>query len=54
MKYVIGIIGLLVILAIAWLASNGKNRVKFRPVIVMIVLQFILGYILLNTGVVTS
>ncbi|MGK4094846.1 NupC/NupG family nucleoside CNT transporter [Bacillus altitudinis] len=51
MKYVIGIIGLLVILAIAWLASNGKKRVKFRPVIFMIVLQFILGYILLNTGV---
>ncbi|AMM90899.1 pyrimidine nucleoside transporter NupC [Bacillus pumilus] len=51
MKYVIGIIGLLVILAIAWLASNGKKLVKFRPVIVMIVLQFILGYILLNTGV---
>ncbi|EKF37027.1 MULTISPECIES: NupC/NupG family nucleoside CNT transporter [Bacillus] len=51
MKYVIGIFGLLVILAIAWLASNGKKRVKFRPVIVMIVLQFILGYILLNTGV---
>ncbi|WP_178897472.1 NupC/NupG family nucleoside CNT transporter [Bacillus altitudinis] len=51
MKYVIGIIGLMVILAIAWLASNGKKRVKFRPVIVMIVLQFILGYILLNTGV---
>ncbi|GLF89419.1 nucleoside permease NupC [Bacillus safensis] len=51
MKYVIGIIGLLVIIAIAWLASNGKKRVKFRPVIVMIVLQFILGYILLNTGV---
>ncbi|PCK18939.1 NupC/NupG family nucleoside CNT transporter [Bacillus pumilus] len=51
MKYVIGIIGLLVILAIAWLASNGRKRVKFRPVIVMIVLQFILGYILLNTGV---
>ncbi|WP_144667479.1 NupC/NupG family nucleoside CNT transporter [Bacillus altitudinis] len=51
MKYVIGIIGLLVILAIAWLASNGKKRVKFRPVIAMIVLQFILGYILLNTGV---
>ncbi|WP_375566617.1 NupC/NupG family nucleoside CNT transporter [Bacillus pumilus] len=51
MKYVIGIIGLLVILAIAWLASNGKKRVKFRPVFVMIVLQFILGYILLNTGV---
>ncbi|MFJ5964112.1 MULTISPECIES: NupC/NupG family nucleoside CNT transporter [unclassified Bacillus (in: firmicutes)] len=51
MKYVIGIIGLLVILAIAWLASNGRKKVKFRPVIVMIVLQFIFGYILLNTGV---
>ncbi|KAA6447293.1 NupC/NupG family nucleoside CNT transporter [Bacillus swezeyi] len=51
MKYLIGIVGLIVILGLAWLVSSGKKRVKRRPVIVMIVLQFVLGYILLNTGV---
>ncbi|MEC1258995.1 NupC/NupG family nucleoside CNT transporter [Bacillus swezeyi] len=51
MKYLIGIVGLIVVLGLAWLVSSGKKRVKRRPVIVMIVLQFVLGYILLNTGV---
>jgi nucleoside transport protein len=49
MKYVIGILGLVIILGITWLASNNRKKVKYRPVIVMIVLQFILGFILLNT-----
>ncbi|MCY8340655.1 NupC/NupG family nucleoside CNT transporter [Bacillus haynesii] len=51
MKYLIGLIGLFVVLGLAWLVSSGKKRVKYRPVIVMIVLQFVLGYILLNTGI---
>ncbi|MEC3608213.1 NupC/NupG family nucleoside CNT transporter [Bacillus glycinifermentans] len=51
MKFLIGIAGLIVFLALAWAASSAKNRVKYRPVIVMIVLQFVLGYVLLNTGV---
>ncbi|WP_458110608.1 NupC/NupG family nucleoside CNT transporter [Bacillus sp. PK6-013] len=51
MKYLIGLIGLFVVLGLAWLVSSGKKRVKYRPVIVMIVLQFALGYVLLNTGI---
>ncbi|TWJ47685.1 Nucleoside permease NupC [Bacillus paralicheniformis] len=51
MKYLIGLIGLFVVLGLAWLVSSGKKRVKYRPVIIMIVLQFALGYVLLNTGV---
>ncbi|KKB73999.1 MULTISPECIES: NupC/NupG family nucleoside CNT transporter [Bacillus] len=51
MKFLIGIAGLIVFLALAWVVSSAKNRVKYRPVIVMIVLQFVLGYVLLNTGV---
>ncbi|MCY7776939.1 NupC/NupG family nucleoside CNT transporter [Bacillus haynesii] len=51
MKYLIGLIGLFVVLGLAWLVSSGKKRVKYRPVIAMIVLQFALGYVLLNTGV---
>lgn len=31
--------------------QQRKKRVKYRPVIIMIVLQFALGYVLLNTGV---
>ncbi|MDX7996988.1 nucleoside permease NupC [Bacillus subtilis] len=51
MKYLIGIIGLLVFLGLAWIASSGKKRIKIRPIVVMLILQFILGYILLNTGI---
>ncbi|MGL4570449.1 MAG: NupC/NupG family nucleoside CNT transporter [Clostridium sp.] len=49
MKYIIGIIGLIVVLALAWIASYDKKKVKYKPVIIMIVLQFILGFVLLNT-----
>ena len=51
MKYIIGIIGLIVVLGLAWITSTDKKKVKYQPVIVMITLQFILGFILLNTGV---
>ncbi len=50
-KYIIGIIGLIVVLALAWVASNDKKKVKYRPIITMIILQFIFGFILLNTQV---
>lgn len=49
MKYFIGIIGLLVTLGLAWLVSSDKKKIKYRPILIMIVLQFILGYLLLNT-----
>lgn len=51
MKYIIGLIGLLVTLGLAWIASYDKKKVKFKPIVIMIVLQFILGFILLNTQV---
>ena len=51
MKYINGIIGLIFVLGLAWITSTDKKKVKYRPVIVMIILQFILGFILLNTGV---
>ena len=49
MKYIIGVIGLVVVLALAWIASNDKKNVKYKPVIIMLFLQFILGFVLLNT-----
>lgn len=49
MKYVIAIIGLLVVLGLALLASNNKKQVRYRPIILMIVIQIILAALLLNT-----
>ncbi|MBZ9685785.1 NupC/NupG family nucleoside CNT transporter [Clostridium estertheticum] len=51
MKYIIGIIGLIVVLGLAWITSTDKKKVKYRPIVRMIILQFILGFILLNTEV---
>ncbi|MGB7998663.1 MAG: NupC/NupG family nucleoside CNT transporter [Anaerobacillus sp.] len=51
MKYLMGIVGLVIILSVAWIASNNRKKIKYRPIITMIVLQFILGFILINTSV---
>ena len=42
MKYLIGIIGIIVVLLMAWAFSKDKKKIKYRPVVIMIVLQFIL------------
>ncbi|MDZ4994668.1 NupC/NupG family nucleoside CNT transporter [Clostridium perfringens] len=49
MKYIIGILGLFVVLALAWVGSSDKKNVKYKPIIIMLILQFILGFVLLNT-----
>ncbi|MEC0244396.1 NupC/NupG family nucleoside CNT transporter [Paenibacillus chitinolyticus] len=51
MKYAVALIGLIVILSLAWLVSSDKKKIKYRPVLVMIALQIILGMVLLKTGV---
>lgn len=51
MKFLIAILGLLVVFGLAYIASNGKKQIHYRPLVVMIVLQIILAYALLNTGV---
>ena len=44
MHYIISIVGLLLVLFLAWLASNNKKKIKYRPIIVMIVIQLVLGF----------
>ncbi len=51
MKYIIGVVGLIVILALAWIGSSNKKNIKYKPVFLMLILQFVLGFILLNTQV---
>ena len=51
MKYIFGVVGLIVILALAWIGSSDKKNIKYKPVFLMLILQFVLGFILLNTQV---
>lgn len=51
MKYLIAILGVLVVFGLAFLISNDKRNIRYRPLAVMIVLQLILGFALLNTGI---
>ena len=49
MNYLISIAGLIVVLGLAYLASSARKQVKIKPVLLMIVIQIILAYLLLNT-----
>ncbi|MEW4286289.1 NupC/NupG family nucleoside CNT transporter [Priestia koreensis] len=49
MSYIISIIGIVVVLALALLASNNRKTIKIKPIVIMLVLQLVLAYILLNT-----
>lgn len=49
MNYIISIVGLIVVLGLAWIASSNRKEIKIRPIIQMIILQLILSFILLNT-----
>lgn len=49
MKYIIAIIGLLVVLGLAYVASNNRRNIKFKPIILMVIIQIVLASLLLNT-----
>ncbi len=49
MQYVISIIGILVVLFLAWIASSNRKTIKFKPIVTMIVIQILLSLLLLNT-----
>ena len=51
MNYLISIVGLIVVLGLAWIASNNRKQVKVRPIIIMVIIQLILAYVLLNTKI---
>lgn len=49
MKYIIAIVGLLIVFGLAYLASSDRKSVKVKPIILMIVIQVVLAALLLNT-----
>ncbi|MCM3570238.1 NupC/NupG family nucleoside CNT transporter [Neobacillus mesonae] len=49
MKYVIALFGLIVVLGLAYLASNNRKNIKIRPIILMVIIQVLLAGLLLHT-----
>lgn len=50
MKYLIGVVSIIVILLLAWIVSFNRKKVRYKPIVVMLVVQIILTFILLNTS----
>ncbi|MDQ0154421.1 NupC/NupG family nucleoside CNT transporter [Robertmurraya andreesenii] len=49
MKYIISLIGLLVVFGLAYAASNNRKHIKMKPILLMVIIQLILSALLLNT-----
>jgi len=50
MKYVVAILGVLVVFILTYAASNNRQNIRYRPIFIMIVLQLLLAFALLNTS----
>lgn len=50
LSYLLGIIGLLLVLAVAFFISSNKKAIKWKPLLVMFVLQLVFGFVLLRTS----
>lgn len=51
MKFVIAIIGLLAVFGLTYIASKDRRNIRYRPLAIMVVLQAILAFVLLNTSI---
>lgn len=51
MRYLIAILGVLVVFGLTYAASSDRRSIRYRPLIIMIVLQALLAFALLNTSV---
>lgn len=49
MKYIIAIMGLLVVFALAYMASSNRKNIKYKPILLMIIIQIAFAALLLNT-----
>ncbi|WP_449622721.1 NupC/NupG family nucleoside CNT transporter [Robertmurraya sp. Marseille-Q9965] len=49
MNYVISIIGLLVVFGLAFIASSNRKNIKYKPILIMIIVQIAFAALLLNT-----
>jgi nucleoside transport protein len=49
LKYILFLAALIVIFLLAYIVSNNKRGIKLKPIIIMLVLQLLLSFLLLNT-----
>lgn len=50
MNYIIGIVGLVVFLLLAWVMSSDKKSVRWQYIGIMMAIQFLLAFLLLKTS----
>ncbi|KOS24263.1 pyrimidine nucleoside transporter NupC [Bacillus anthracis] len=51
MKFVMFLVGLLVVFVLGFLISADRKKIKYKPIAIMLVIQLALAYFLLNTKV---
>lgn len=51
MRYLISFCGLLLVFALAYLMSKNKKEIKYKYIVIMLIIQFLLAALLLNTTV---
>lgn len=51
MKFVMFLVGLLVVFILGFLISTDRKKIKYKPIVVMLVIQLALSYFLLNTQI---
>lgn len=51
MRYLLSLCGLLLVFALALLVSKNKKEIKYKNIVLMLVIQFLLAALLLNTTV---
>ncbi|MFJ7977238.1 NupC/NupG family nucleoside CNT transporter [Peribacillus sp. JNUCC 23] len=49
MRYLISFCGLLLVFGLAFLVSKNKKEIKYKNIILMVIIQFVLAAVLLNT-----
>ncbi|QDS36873.1 NupC/NupG family nucleoside CNT transporter [Brevibacillus brevis] len=51
MNYIIAGIGLITVFLLAWLTSSNKKHIRYRPILIMILIQIVFGVLLLRTSI---
>ncbi|MFS0556896.1 NupC/NupG family nucleoside CNT transporter [Brevibacillus sp. 179-C9.3 HS] len=51
MNYIIAGIGLITVFLLAWLVSSNKKHIRYRHILIMIVIQIVFGLLLLRTNI---
>lgn len=54
MQFLMGIIGILFVLGLCYLVSNNRQQIKWKNIGILLLLQFLLGFVLLKTDIGTA